>query len=145
MKHKENCTGKLQNTFTSYLLITIKGTKNRYLDKKDAYTNRERYLEDMLYNEPAIGFEETYEQHQKEQILEKELRGEYTEWSDLTDERLVEAILMLNAHERQILYMRVFKEKSLGEISRETGISRKQVDGWYYYALQKIRKWMRGE
>lgn len=144
MKEKYEKTGKLQNTFTAYLLKWIDGTKKRYLEK-NARISRERYLEDLFDVEIPVPFEEEYERHQKEQILIQEMHGEYPEWSELSDSRLVEAIQNLNPHERQILYMRIFEEKSLEEISRETKIPRRQVNGWYYYALQKIRKWMRGE
>lgn len=86
--------------------------------------------------------EGTRKKFTKEKLLESENQGIYQNWDDLSDRNLVAAIQLLKQGEREMLFQRIFEEKSFEEISRETGEARNRVENRYYYTVKKIRRWM---
>lgn len=89
--------------------------------------------------------EEMLEMNRREYLLLKEMRGNYPNWNELTDHRLVDSLMKLRADERKIIYQHVFEELTFEDISRINGLPEARVKGIYYYAIHKIRKWMGGE
>ena len=53
--------------------------------------------------------------------------------------------MLLREEERRIIYQYVFEERTFEEIGYLNKLDVKRVKGIYYYAIQKIRMWMRGE
>lgn len=144
MKNKDTYMKKVQNTFTAYVVRSIEGSRKKYLAKKSRVAIMEDYLEEDAITEPSIYFEEFYDKHKREDILEKESQGTYLPWDELSDRNLVAAIWLLKQGERELLFQHIFEEKSFDEISRETGEAKNKVENRYYYAIKKIRSWMGG-
>lgn len=144
MKNKGTYTKKVQNTFTAYVVRSVEGRRKKYLAKKNRVEIMENYLEEDSVLEPSVHFEEFYDQYKREDILERESKGDYLLWDELSDRNLVAAIRLLKQEERELLFQHVFEEKSFEEISRETGEARNKVENRYYYAVKKIRNWMGG-
>ena len=112
MNEKHTYSGdRTKNHFTAYLLEFIKGRRTSYLDKK-IRTEKESFLmEEIAEIEERITFEEMREIQEREQILLKESAGEFPEWNELSDEKLVKSLLMLNEKERELIYLHVFEER----------------------------------
>lgn len=135
---------KTKNYFTAYLQKCIKWRRWNYLKKKENTSNVENPLED-LRDEFDMTLEEITEAHYKEECLLKECNGEYPEWNELSDQRLVASILLLSEEERKLIYQHVFEEKPFEEMSFLNGMKKERVKGVYYYAIRKIRNCMRCE
>ena len=147
MKKQDTYKNKVQNLFTAYVLRSVEGKRMKYLAKQSRRESYENFLEDEPAQEPHVNFEELYEQHFREKDLDREAKGHYPEWDALSDDQLTMAIQLLQAEERNFLYLHIFEEKSFEQISMETDMPRNKVENRYYYAITKIRKWMkeRGE
>lgn len=144
MKNKDTYTKKIQNTFTAYVVRSVEGRRKKYLVKKKRVEIMENYLEEDSILEPSVHFEEFYDKYKKENILERESKGDYMLWNELSDRNLVAAIRLLKQEERELLFQHIFEEKSFEDISRETGEARNKVENRYYYTVKKIRNWMGG-
>lgn len=89
--------------------------------------------------------EEALELKLREEALLREADGTYLKWEELSDKRLVEALLILREDERKVIYQHVFEERTFDQISLINGISSQRAKGIYYYAIRKIRKMMGGD
>lgn len=136
---------KTKNYFTAYLQKCIKWKRWNYLKKKENISRMEKPLKENMQMEYGMSVEEMADIHCKEDLLLKENNREYPKWSELSDERLVVSLLLLQEDERRIIYQHVFEEKSFEEISNLNGITKERTKGIYYFAIRKIRNWMRGE
>ena len=58
-------------------------------------------MEEIAEIEERITFEEMRENQERERILLKEAAGEFPEWNELSDEKLVKSLVMLNEKERE--------------------------------------------
>lgn len=146
MNDKNTYTGnKVQNQFTAYLLGFIRGKRRDYLAKKVKISNSESPLEDLFSLETGVSIEELLEQGKKDGLLMLEARGHYPDWQDISNDRLMEALLTLREDERNLIYQHVFEEKSFREMGLINGLSEERVKGIYYYAIRKIRKMMGGK
>ena len=58
----------------------------------------------------------------------------------MDNSHLVKAIKKLTEREQKILFAKVFKQSSYAEIGRSIGISEKQAEAIYHYAIRKLRK-----
>lgn len=146
MKDKNIYTGsKVENQFTAYLQSFIRGKRRDYLKKKIQISNAEEPSEELGQLEyKGMSLEMILEMQTKEAILIDEVHGSYPNWNELSDQRLVEALLSLREEERCLIYQHVFEEKSFDEMSRLNGMTSQRCKGVYYYAIQKIRKRMGG-
>lgn len=142
MRNKDTYKNKVQNMFTAYLLRSVEGEKMKYLARRSRVEVFENFLEDEASAEPAVYFEELYESHRKDFLLEKEAQGEYPAWEDLADDHLTVAIGLLKPEERRLLFQHIFEEKPFEEIAREAGTGKEKIRSRYYYAVKKIRNWV---
>ena len=75
-------------------------------------------MEEIAEIEERITFEEMRENQERERILLKEAAGEFPEWNELSDEKLVKSLVMLNEKERELIYLHVFEERSFKRLAR---------------------------
>lgn len=144
MKKQDTYQDKIQNMFTAYVVKTIEGNRKQYLAKRNYRASMENYLEDNMEYEPSIRFEDEYAARQKEVILRAEMKGQYPSWEELSNDQLIRAIKLLQKEERDLIFKYVFEEKSFDEIGVELKEPSNKIENRYYYAIKKIRKWMRG-
>lgn len=141
MNEKHTYSGdRTKNHFTAYLLEFIKGRRSSYLDKKIRTEKDSFLMEEIAEIEERITFEEMRENQERERILLKEAAGEFPEWDELSDEKLVKSLLMLNEKERELIYLHVFEERSFKKIGEMTGMTAERCKDAYFYAIRKIRK-----
>ncbi|WP_455615916.1 sigma factor-like helix-turn-helix DNA-binding protein [Eisenbergiella sp.] len=60
------------------------------------------------------------------------------------EQKLICAIAGLKEREKALIFGRVFEELEFEELGKRHGISGKQAEMAYYYAIRKIRKGMEG-
>ena len=141
MNEKHTYTGdRTKNHFTAYLLEFIKGRRSSYLDKKIRTEKDSFLMEEIAEIEERITFEEMRENQERERILLKEAAGEFPEWDELSDEKLVKSMLLLNEKERKLIYLHVFEERSFKKIGEMTGMTADRCKDASFYAIRKIRK-----
>ena len=117
MNEKHTYTGdRTKNHFTAYLLEFIKGRRSSYLDKKIRTEKDSFLMEEIAEIEERITLEEMKENQERERILLKEAAGDYPEWGELSDEKLVKSLLMLSDTERELIYLHVFEEYTFKKI-----------------------------
>ncbi|MCB6415687.1 sigma-70 family RNA polymerase sigma factor [Faecalimonas umbilicata] len=145
MNEKNIFTGsKIKNQFTAYLLSFIRGRRRDYLDKKIRIDHAEIPLEDFAITEMDMSMEEALDLRLREEMLLREAEGVYLQWDELSDQRLIGALMVLREDERKMIYQHVFEERTFEEMSLMSGLSVQRVKGIYYYAIRKIRKMMGG-
>lgn len=144
MRKQSVYNNKTQNMFTAYEVKSVEGKRKKYLAKRNYRLSMENYLEDDMEYEPTTLFEEQYEAREKERLLREEADGHYPAWEALNSDQLIRAIKLLRRDERELIYRYIFEEKSFAEIGAEFGESSNKIQNRYYYAIKKIRNWMRG-
>lgn len=141
MNEKHTYTGdRTKNHFTAYLLEFIKGRRSSYLDKKIRTEKDSFLMEEIAEIEERITLEEMRENQEREEILLKEAAGDYPEWDELSNEKLVKSLLMLSDTERELIYLHVFEEYTFKKIGQMTGRTTQRCKDIYFYAIRKIRK-----
>lgn len=143
--NEQNYTGdKIKNHFTAYLRESIRWKRYHYLERKEERFHMEKPLEEIVQKRFGLALDEILEMHYREELLLKEKEGIYPEWDELSDKKLVNALMLLSRTEKQYIYRHVFEEQSFEEIAWLNGILPEKVKTTYYYAIRKIRKWMGG-
>ena len=135
---------KIKNYFTAYLQKCIRWKRWNYLKKKEKIDRMERPLEESL-EDFSSSIDEMLELRYKEAVLSREQEGRYPEWNELSDQKLIEALLMLRKDEKRFIYQHVFEVRTFREVGCLNGIKEDKVKNIYYYAICKIRKWMGGD
>ena len=135
---------KIKNYFTAYLQKCIRWKRWNYLKKKEKISRVEKPLEESLVDF-SFSIDEMIELRCREEILSREQEGRYPGWNELSDHRLIEALMMLREDERHFIYQHVFEERTFREVGCLNGIKEDKVKNIYYYAIYKIRKWMGGD
>ena len=116
----------------------------RNWEKKEKISRVEKPLEESLVDF-SFSIDEMIELRCREEILSREQEGRYPGWNELSDHRLIEALMMLREDERHFIYQHVFEERTFREVGCLNGIKEDKVKNIYYYAICKIRKWMGGD
>lgn len=135
---------KTKNYFTAYLQKCIRWKRWDYLRKKEKIDNMEKPLIEETLNY-CVSIDEMLELRYKEEVLSKEQKGIYPKWNELSDQRLISALMLLREDERQFIYQHVIENRTFKEIGSLNDIKEDKVKNIYYYAVHKIRKWMGGE
>ena len=60
--------------------------------------------------------------------------------SVIDNSHLVKAIKKLSEREQKVLFSRVFKQSSYGDIGKDIGVTEKKAEAIYHYAITKLRK-----
>lgn len=136
---------KIQNQFTAYLMSFVWGRRQKYLDKYFNRMGMEEQLQEWEQVEEDISLDEYLDARRKEKLLMDEARHQYLSWDEMSDKKLLAAILLLREDERKLIYQHVFEERGFVEMSQINALSVERVKGVYYYAIRKIRKWMGGD
>lgn len=102
-------------------------------------------MDEFALTEMGQSIEESLELQQKEEVLIREAEGCYLKWNELSDQKLMKALMNLREDERKLIYQHVFEEQTFIEMSLINGIPEEKAKGVYYYAIRKIRKMMGGE
>lgn len=102
----------------------------------------EELTEDFSLAQYKTTVEEDADIRVKENLLLKEAEWIYPEWDEMSDKKLIEAMQMLREDERKLIYQYVFEERSFEEMSHLNDMTYQKVKNVYYYALQKIRRFM---
>lgn len=84
------------------------------------------------------------EMKQRERLLMRECKGDYIKWNELSNQNLVDSLMMLGEEERKFIYQHVFEERTFKDIAVSSGLTEEKVKSIYYYSIRKIRKWMGG-
>ena len=105
-----NETTKIQNQFSSYLQSFVQGRRRDYLVKKINTSDVEQTSENYWDTKMQIEFDELLEAYQKNERLQKELKGIYPKWDEMSNLLLVEALAALREEERKLIYQHVFEE-----------------------------------
>lgn len=143
MNQESTYTGsKIRNHFTAYLVSQVRGRRNKYLQKKICVNDMEELTEDFSLAQYKTTVEEDADIRVKENLLLKEAEWIYPEWDEMSDKKLIEAMQMLREDERKLIYQYVFEERSFEEMSHLNDMTYQKVKNVYYYALQKIRRFM---
>lgn len=136
---------KIKNYFTAYLQKCIHWKRWNYLKERENINSSEiPFREDSLVDY-SISMDEMMELRYREETLLREREGQYPGQKELSNQRLVAALLLLREEERLFIYQHVFEEKSFKEIGYLNGYREENVKSVYYYAIRKIRKWMKSE
>ena len=139
--NKYEYTGdKTKNYFTAYLQKCIKWRRWNYLKQKAIVA--EIYIDMLVLQKMSISIEEALEQKQKEELLLQEVRGEYPEWDELSDQQLVRSLLRLSEKEQKYIYQHIFEGRTFDEMSLINRVPVYKIKGNYFYAIRKIRKMM---
>lgn len=140
-----NYTGNnTKNYFTAYLQKCIQWKRQRYLKKEESINIKEKALEEISQTKYGMTLEEMVELRYREALLLKEHDREYPKWNELSNQRLITALLLLREDERKLIYQHVFEEKDFKEMGYLNNLPDRCVKAIYYYAIRKIRKWMGG-
>ena len=87
----------------------------------------EKPLKDNIQMNYAITVQDLLQIRQKEELLFQEKQGVYLAWNELSDQRLIHALLLLNEEERRLIYQHVFEEKSFKEMEYLNGVPETRV------------------
>lgn len=136
---------KTKNFFTAYLQKCIRWKRKNYLQKKVKINNMEKSLEENKKVEYSMTVEAMVDMYNKEELLLKESNGNYLKWNELSDQRLVSSLLLLNENERRLIFQHIFEKKSFEEMEILNGMTKERCKGIYYYAIRKIRNWVMGQ
>lgn len=135
---------KTKNHFSAYLQKCIRWKRWEFLEKKQKIRSIEKPLT-VLKIENVQATEDMIEIYYREKMLIREQKGDYPDWDEISDSKLVNSLGKLRDLERLLIYQHVFEEKSFKEMGYLNGLTEKRVKAIYYYAVEKIRKWMGGE
>lgn len=136
---------KTKNFFTAYLQKCIRWKRKNYLQKKVKINNMEKSLEENKKVEYSMTVEAMVDMYNKEELLLKESNGNYLKWNELSDQRLVSSLLLLNENERRLIFQHIFEKKSFEEMEILNGMTKERCKGIYCYAIRKIRNWVMGQ
>lgn len=140
-RYKHIKTSDIQNCFTSYLVTAVINKKYQYLQRRAYWQERE--AEFVNIDEQAyLSFETEFANYLSEQFVE--LWDNISKIQELLtmidNSHLVKAIKKLTDREQKIVFARVFRQSSYLEIGRSLGITEKQAEASYHYAMTKLRK-----
>lgn len=131
---------KTKNHFTAYLQESIRWKRYHYLKQRGKYLDIEKPIGEV--NKISLALEDMMELDYREKLLLGERGGDYPKWDELSDKKLVNALLSLSKMERQLIFQHVFEERPFKEMGLLNGLADEQMKGIYYYAIRKIRRKM---
>lgn len=120
---------KLQNRFTSYLLVAVRRQQRDYILKK----NQQERLELLAENDAW----------QLEVPSESDMLGELPLLMQLESNALKSALEQLSERERYVFLVRALDEAGFEELAVTLGIGYKGAAAVYYRAVGKIKKKMK--
>lgn len=128
MNEYDYAGNKTKNYFTAYLQKCIRYKRWDFLKKKQKIKNMEKPLAEVGQDKNVVTAEEMIEIHYKEELLIKELKGDYLDWTELSNPKLASTLEKLREFERRLIYEHIFEEKPFKEIGRSNGLTDKQAN-----------------
>ncbi|WP_289301404.1 sigma factor-like helix-turn-helix DNA-binding protein [Sporofaciens musculi] len=135
---------KIKNSFTAYLQKFIRRKRQDYIDKKNYLRKAETSLGNTIRIDFGMSLDDMIEMNQRERLLIRECKGDYINWNELSNQKLVDSLMILREEERKFIYQHVFEERTFKDIAILNGLTEEKVKNIYYYSLRKMRKWMGG-
>ena len=134
---------KTKNSFTAYLQKFVRRKRQDYIDRKNYLCKMETSFEKNTCINVGMTLDDMLEMEQRERLLMRECKGDYVNWNELSNRKLVDS-MMLGEEERKLIYQHVFEERTFKDIAVLNGLTEEKVKSIYYYSIRKIRKWMGG-
>ncbi|WP_455616782.1 hypothetical protein [Eisenbergiella sp.] len=143
---REQKTQSLQNRFSAYVVAAISNRRARYLENKNHTKEREYVALDMI-DRAYTDFSEEFDKYVMDRILQESREiSKLEQIISLTQgQKMIYAIACLKEREKALIFGRVFEELSFEELGTRHGITGKQAEMAYYYAIRKVRKQMEGK
>lgn len=135
---------KTKNCFTAYLQKFVRRKRQDYIDRKNYLCKMETSFEKNTCINVGVTLDDMLEMEQRERLLMRECKGDYVNWNELSNRKLVDSLMMLGEEERKFIYQHVFEERTFKDIAVLNGLTEEKVKNIYYYSIRKIRKWMGG-
>lgn len=133
---------KTKNSFTAYLQKFVRRKRQDYIDRKNYLCKMETSFEKNTCINVGMTLDDMFEMEQRERLLMRECKGDYVNWNELSNRKLVDSLMMLGEEERKFIYQHVFEERTFKDIAVLNGLTEEKVKNIYYYSIRKIRKWM---
>ncbi len=133
---------KTKNSFTAYLQKFVRRKRQDYIDRKNYLCKMETSFEKNTCINVGMTLDDMLEMEQRERLLMRECKGDYVNWNELSNRKLVDSLMMLGEEERKFIYQHVFEERTFKDIAVLNGLTEEKVKNIYYYSIRKIRKWM---
>lgn len=133
---------KTKNSFTAYLQKFVRRKRQDYIDRKNYLCKMETSFEKNTCINVGMTLDDMLEMEQRERMLMRECKGDYVNWNELFNRKLVDSLMMLGEEERKFIYQHVFEERTFKDIAILNGLTEEKVKNIYYYSIRKIRKWM---
>lgn len=133
---------KTKNSFTAYLQKFVRRKRQDYIDRKNYLCKMETSFEKNTCINVGMTLDDMLEMEQRERLLMRECKGDYVNWNELSNRKLVDSLMMLGEEERKFIYQHVFEERTFKDIAVSSGLTEEKVKSIYYYSIRKIRKWM---
>lgn len=133
---------KTKNSFTAYLQKFVRRKRQDYIDRKNYLCKMETSFEKSTCINVGMTLDDMLEMEQRERMLMRECKGDYVNWNELSNRKLVDSLMMLGEEERKFIYQHVFEERTFKDIAILNGLTEEKVKNIYYYSIRKIRKWM---
>lgn len=121
----------VQNRFTKYLVVAVHRKKSAVLQGRRKIRDSESFTDDWDAI-PGIAVEEDYAQQVSSSL-------------DFENAALTRALAQLKERERYIFFAHILDEKGFSDLAAELGMGYKGIAAAYYWAIEKIKKEMRGE
>lgn len=135
---------KTKNSFTAYLQKFVRRKRQDYIDRKNYLCKMETSFEKNTCINVGMTLDDMLEMEQRERLLMRECKGDYVNWNELSNRKLVDSLMMLGEEERKFIYQHVFEERTFKDIAVLNGLTEEKIKSIYYYSIRKIRKWMGG-
>lgn len=134
-------TSDVQNRFTAYLVTAVINRKYQYLYKRASQWEMESEFIN-IEEQNFFHFETEFAEYLTEQFVElwDNILKIQELLSVIDNSHLLKSIKKLTEREQKILFAKVFKQSSYAEIGKNMGISEKQAEAIYHYAITKLRK-----
>lgn len=135
----------VQNRFTAYLMAAVTNKRIGYFSQRKRRQEREKAEMDLSEKKYA-DFEAQYRAYlvEKSAPLYEDAVDLQEVMRHIGSEKLVRIIGRLKEREKQILFARVFGERSFEGLGAEFHMEAKQAEMAYYYIIRKLRKGMEG-
>ncbi len=133
----------LLREFSAYVKVSIKHTRQEYLEKKTKIRSYEMPYEEEMPEESEEK-DILWQVAAMSESLEKGVMDVRLLLDQIENSVLFQAVSALTRQQKEVLLLRVFYLKSFGEIGNLLGMTPKKAENTYYNAIKKVRKLIGG-
>ena len=130
----------IKGRFTLYFKASMENVLGKYLLKKskikgnempvEEYEEVEDYGSDDILSQIGSATDKIFDGVMETKLL----------LDQIADNRLIQALAALSEQQNNIIFLRIFYEKTFAEIGEILGIPSKRAENTYFNAIKKIRK-----